>query len=173
MVFKGDEFRRYTRDSIDIRREECPPFTDSDDHRASELCSEDHIWMLTIRHDECIRSDELREDCFECVLEITIIHIFEELRDDLCIGLRVELISFLLERFPKLMIVLDDTVMYDEKSHIRREVWVCIFLSHASMCRPASMCDTGDIRFISICTTLHSGSEIRHFSDCLLKEKFS
>ena len=173
MVFERDEFCRDTRDSIDIRREECPPFTDSDDHRTSELCSKDHIRMLAIRYDECIGSDELREDCFECVLEITIIHIFEELRDDFCISLRVEFISFLLERFPELMVVLDDTIMYDEKSHITREVWVCIFLSHASMCRPASMCDTGDIRFISICTALDSGREIRHFSYGLLKEEFS
>ena len=99
MVFERDEFRRDARDGIDIGREECPPFTDSDYHRASELCSEDHIRVLAIRHDECIRSDELREDCFECVLEITIIHIFEELRDDFCIGLRVEFVSFLFERF--------------------------------------------------------------------------
>ena len=129
--------------------------------------------MLAIRYDERVGSYELREDCFECVLEVTIIHIFEELRDDFCIGLGVELISFLLQRFPKLMIVLDDTIMYDEKSHIRREVRVCIFLSHASVCRPASMCDTGDIRFISICTALDSCGEIRHFSYGLLEEEFS
>ena len=54
MVFKGDEFCRDARDSIDIGREECPPFTDSDDHRTSELCSENHIWMLTICYDERI-----------------------------------------------------------------------------------------------------------------------
>lgn len=70
------------------------------------------------------------------------------------------------------MIVLDDPIMYDEEPHITRKMRVRVFLCHASVCRPASMCDTRDIGLRRIRISLDLGREVRYLSDGFLEEKF-
>lgn len=173
MILECDKLGGNPRNGIDITREEYPCIRNSYNHRTSELRPQYHIRMLTISDDKCIGTDELSKYYFKCSEKIAIIHIFHELRDDLSIRLRVELVSFFLQCFSQFMIVLDDPIMYDEKSHIRGKMWMCIFLCHASVCRPASMCDTRNIRFRRIGISLDLGREVRYLPDGFLEEKIT
>ena len=73
---------------------------------------------------------------------VTIEEIFEELHRHLCIGLRVESISFLYEFRLYLRIILDDTVMDDDESPRLGNMRMTILLGHTTVGRPASMTDT-------------------------------
>ena len=120
MILESHELARDSRDSIDITREECALFTHSHDHRAAELGSDDSIRIFPIDHDESICSHEASKDALEGREKIAIEERFEEFRDDFGIRLTIEFVSFYHEFSLEFMIVLDDPIVDDKKSHIAR-----------------------------------------------------
>ena len=173
MILERHELCRYSRNRIDITREKYSLLPYPHNHRTSELGSEDGIWSLSIDHDESIRSHEASQDALEGREEVSIRECIQELRHHLRICLTVEIVSLQDEFSLELMVVLDDSIVHHEESHITGIMWMTIVLCDTTVGRPASMSDSRSIRSLRTWIFLHLGGEIRDLSHCLLEKYLS
>ena len=75
--------------------------------------ADQHVGVVVVDHDERVVALELRVRRAHGLDEVAVVVALHEVRDDLGVGLRVELVPFLLERRPELAVVLDDPVQHD------------------------------------------------------------
>ena len=173
MIFESDELARDSGNSIDITRKKCALFTHSHDHRAAELGSDDSIRIFPIDHDEGICTNQSGKHSFKCREKIAIEERFEEFRDDFGIRLTIEFVSFYHEFSLEFMMVLDDPIVDDKKSHIARIMWMRIRLCDTSVRCPTSMSNTRDIALLRTGILLNLASEIGDLSNSFLEKYFS
>ena len=86
---------------------------------------------------------------------ILLIVIIDQLDRNLCIRIRIEVISLVLQLFPEFLIILDNSIVDTNHIPIITAVWMRVQLTRFPVCRPAGMPD-------SACS-VHCGSIIRLF----------
>ena len=170
MIFESDEFSCFSTHRIDITREKNCLIRDPKDHGRSELRRYHRIGRLCIDDHESISPDDRLSHLHDSRHEIGLIEIFEELRDDLGVCIRVKVISLRLQLSLQIDIVLDDSIVYDEESSIRRGVWMTIRLGDSSMSRPSRMSDPSRIEEILCFIMFDLEGEVADLSDCLLEK---
>ena len=86
---------------------------------------------------------------------ILLIVIIDQLDRNLCIRIRIEVISLVLQLFPEFLIILNNSIVDTNYIPVITAVRMCIQLTRFPVCRPAGMPD-------SACS-VHCGSIIRLF----------
>ena len=128
-------------DRRDVGRDEVLPFAETDDERVVLLRADEAIGMLARHEDERIRTFDTREHLAHRGFEIAVVDLFQKVRDDLRIRLRLEGMPLLDQFFLQRHIVFDNAVVHD--GEIARAVCMRmrIAVRRAAVRRPARMTD--------------------------------
>ena len=97
--------------------------------------------MLAAHEDKGIRTFDAAQHFADAFLEVAIVDLFQEVRNDFRVRLGLERMAFLDELFFERQIVLDDAVMHDDEIARAVRMRMRVDIRRTAVRRPARMAD--------------------------------
>ena len=141
--FEKDEPVGHRAQREHVRRKKVLADADPDNQRTADACADQPIGFVA-RHDaDRVGAFEVFDRKAHGVEQTASIDLqrFDQMRDDLRVGVGVELIAVLLQFQPDLFEVLDDAVVH-HADPISRHVWMCVAFERRTVRRPSRVRDT-------------------------------
>ena len=132
---------RARNDGGNIRGDEVFPLTETDDERIVLFRANEHIGMRLAHERERIRALDAAQYLTHCRNEITRIHLFKQVDNDLRIRLGLELVSLRDEFFLEGQIVLNDAVVDNRKIFMTIRMGMRVHIGRPPVRRPPRMTD--------------------------------
>ena len=144
-VGKEKDVASVRQDTGNITGHEVFVLAQADHNRRAIAGRDDFARVLGREDDQSVDPDQTLGGFAHGVFERAAVHVFlHQVRHDLRIGLRDELVSFFLQFLLELQIVFDDSVVDHDDFALAVAVWVRIFLRRPAMCGPARVAQAVD-----------------------------
>ena len=128
-------------DGRDVGCDEVLAVAEADDKRVVLLRADELVRMLAAHEDEGIRTFDAAQHFADAFLEVAIVDLFQEVRNDFRVRLGLERMAFLDELFFERQIVLDDAVMHDDEIARAVRMRMRVDIRRTAVRRPARMAD--------------------------------
>ncbi len=129
-------------DRGDVRRDEELAVAESDDNRRAVADRDDLVGIVSRDQHEREQPAHVEQRPAHRILEPVIFHLaFDEVRDDLGVGLGDELVPFLLQLLLQVQVVLDDAVVHDHDPAGAVAMRMGILFGRPAVRRPARVAD--------------------------------